>query len=91
MDHSAYCKGAFTTKAKLFFRATKSHEKSTIFFRAARLGRLGRLDVGNAFTAAHFQRRVFSGAIFTPSLNISTLRRSSRNSGQSALEAEVFQ
>jgi len=31
-------------------------------------------------------RRVFSGAIFALSWNISTLRRSSRNSGQSALD-----
>jgi len=36
--------------------------------------------------ATRLQRRVFSGTIFAPSWNISTLRRSSRNSGQSALE-----
>jgi len=61
----------------------KSQRTDAIFSRAARLGRRG---VVNAMWVTRLQRRVFSGAIFAPSWNISALRRSSRNSGQSALE-----
>jgi len=52
-----------------------------IFSQAACLGRLGRRDVGDAFTAARFQRHHFR-----PELKYFHFEASSRNSGQSALE-----
>jgi len=100
-------KGVFTPKAKLFFHATESHKVSVqtrvaaiyaIFSRAARIGRLGRRDVGDAFTAERFQRHNFRPELkyFNFEAVISQLGPISSCvpllcSALVALEAEVFQ
>jgi len=57
-DTPALNQGAFTPEAKIFLRATKSHEKST-YRRVSE-----RCVWGDAMWPTRLQRRVFSGAIF---------------------------